>query len=90
MTPAITDQVQCIFVGTYCIFVLSSWIGVIKSNGRPVVYDEWPAITGILWRVSYSAFKLFTGFMSAALIDWKLMVSRAISMAANPARANTQ
>lgn len=36
----------------------------------------------------YSLRKLFTGFASAAFTDWKLTVSRTISIASDPARAN--
>jgi hypothetical protein len=35
----------------------------------------------------YSLFKLFTGFIKAALIDWKLTVNNAITIAVNPASA---
>jgi len=37
---------------------------------------------------SYSDRKLFTGFASAALIDWKLIVIKAIKIAPSPARTN--
>lgn len=37
----------------------------------------------------YSLFKLFTGFISAALILWKLTVKSAMAIARNPARAKT-
>jgi hypothetical protein len=36
----------------------------------------------------YSLRKLFTGLASAALIDWKLTVIKAIKIAPRPARAN--
>ena len=38
----------------------------------------------------YSVLKLFTGFATAALMDWKLIVINAINNANNPAITNTQ
>jgi hypothetical protein len=38
---------------------------------------------------SYSVRKLFTGFATAALIAWKLIVANAISTDKMPAAANT-
>jgi len=37
------------------------------------------------FRGAYSVLKLFTGFMIAALIAWKLTVTKAVSNAAKPA-----
>jgi hypothetical protein len=36
-------------------------------------------------RIGYSLFKLFTGLLNAAFIDWKLIVIKAIKMAVSPA-----
>lgn len=40
-------------------------------------------------KIIYSALKLLTGLAFAALIAWKLMVSRATSKAMSPAKAKT-
>ena len=38
---------------------------------------------------THSLRKLFTGFANAAFIAWKLMVTKAINIAAVPANTNT-
>ena len=53
-------------------------------NGQPLFHsqlttDNWPF---------YSVRKLFTGFASAALIDWKLIVIKAVNMANMHANKN--
>ena len=42
----------------------------------------------MIYRVHHSDLKDFAGFMSAALIDWKLIVSIATDSATNPAKIN--
>src|ERR1041384_1543739 len=44
---------------------------------------------GLWTMVVYSVRKLFTGFLNAALIAWKLTVANAMNIAATPATANT-